>query len=283
VTLPSFLNTAFAYTPLSNVSDMATVITAVDTMLTSTLPVTPTAVFPSGQRWTNLGSGVYKSPVDSAGRFMLVTLVRVSAIRLQFRIDDPTGLLQDGRMDLSNVNSPVFIYGGPGHLIIEEFNSQSGVWEICAAIISDPTPEPLLASPVYVWCRTSRDAGGGLQGNNGSCDWWMGRNSGGSNTTGSGFVKLLTRPHMPAQDTTATHLQTQAGSNVAAPAAIEIPITTNANNQRNVGKLYQCCLVDGNQVAGGDLPIPIDTGVIGTFRVLHLGPAGCVQFAVQKG
>lgn len=282
MTAPSFLNTGFAFTalPVTTV-DVQDIINAIATMLTTTLSATPTAVYPSGERWTSLGGGAYKSPVDSAGRFCTITISRTTITRMQFRIDDPAGLLQDGEIDIAAGGSVVNIYGGPGHILVEANNA--GTWETAAAILSDPTPEPLGTPNVYVWCRTSRTSAGGLQGNNASADWWMGRRWDGVNTTGSGFLQWLARCVMPAQDNSNTHLRTQAGSEVAAPAEMSVNKSGLPNSFLNAGKLYQCVIVDSNQVPGVDLNIPIDTGVTGQFRVLHLGPIGCAQFGIRKG
>lgn len=281
MTAPSFLNTGFAFTslPISTV-DVQDIINAIATMLTTTLSATPTTVYPSGERWTSLGAGVYKSPVDAGGRFCQITITRTTIVRMQFKIEDPAGSLMDGEIDIAAGGSVVNIYGGPGHILVEANNA--GTWETAAAILSDPTPEPLAAFNVYVWCRTARNNGGSAIANNGSLDYWLGRAIGGG-TFGGGFSNIMARCHMPAQDTSNTHLRTQAGSDIAAPAYMAPAQTPNADSVLNAGKLYQCVIVDSNQVAGVDLNVPIDTGVTGQFRVLHLGPVGCAQFAIRKG
>ncbi len=283
MTAPSFLNTGFAFTALpGSTVDVADIVTAVTTMLTSTLSATPTSVYPSGERWTNLGGGVFKSPVDAGGRFCKITIIRVSALVLTFNIDDPTGLMWSGRIQIAGAGSVVNIYGGPGHIFIEANNA--GTWEVCCAVLSDPTPEPLAAYVVYVWCRTSRDGASTLIANNGNLDWWGGRLMAGATIQSSGgFLKVGCRPTMKAQDSSNTKLLTQAGSDVAAPMYISDMNTANVDPMYNCGKLYQCVTIDSNQVKGTDLNIPIDTGVTGVFRVINLTSGGAVGIAVRKG
>jgi hypothetical protein len=278
---PSFIATGFAFTTLAGVTDVQTIINAISTMLTATLSATPTGVYPSGEQWTSLGGGAFQAPTDVSGRFMKVTVVRTTIVRMEFKIEDPTGVLLDGEIDIAAGGSTVNIYGGPGHLLVEANNA--GTWETARAIMTDPTPEPLSASTVFVWCATHRNAaGGGAIGNAANADYWSGRYYGGT-LAGVTFANLLARMRMPAQDNGSTHFRTQAGSDCAGPQYISVDSAANTDDNRNAGKLYQCVSVDSNQVAGTDLNIPIDTGVTGTFRVLHLGPNGMTQFAIRKG
>lgn len=277
---PSFLATDFAFSALSGVTDVQTIMDALATMLTATLSNTPTAMFPSGQRWTALGGGVYKSPVDAAGRFMTLTLVRTTIVRLRWTVADPGGTIRDGEVDIAAGGSQVEIYGGPGHAMVQCNNA--GSWEIARAFMTDPTPEPLASASVYVYASTWRDTGGGIQG--GSFVTGAFRFYGGTLSSAVVFnYTLWARPQMPAQDTANTHLRTQAGSDIATPFFAACPRANGEDNWLVGGRFFQAVVVDGNNAAGSDLTIPIDTGVTGIFRVTRFAVDGARQYAIRKG
>lgn len=279
---PSFLNTAFAFQTVTGVTDVTTVRDAVITMITSTLPTTATNVFPNGQRWTIVSGTRYKSPVDAAGRYMEVDFTRLSAGAMNWTVADPTGSITTTKMDLSGTTSAE-ISAGPGHLMVALLNA--GTWEVGRAFIADPTPEPLGSTNVYVYATSYRQTGGSLVTNGNNWTFWGFRYLGGTTTGLSGAaVEASGVPLMPAQDTTGTQLRTQAGSSIAVPQFVSIPLSAGNDSLRNGGRLYQVITVDSSFTAGQDITVPIDTGSTGVFRVPRTAvPGGARQYAVRKG
>lgn len=279
---PSFLNTSFAFQSLSGVTDVQTIIDAIITMITVTLPATPTDMFPNGERWTFVSGTRYKSPVDAAGRFMEVEFVRGSATSITWTVRDPLGLITAANgVILLTSPSPAEIFAGPGHLMVQMV--QSSAWEVGRAFMTDPTPEPLGSYPVYVYGGNRRDQNTNFITNGLSFVYWMHRFYGGTVTTSHTVAQAWALPYMPIQDTANTHLRTQAGSDIAAPYFTAIPSSTGADDWRNGGKLFQTIVVDSSYVAGSDITVPIDTGTSGIFRVTRMTGHGARQFAVRKG
>lgn len=281
--IPSFLNTAFAFTALPGTTvDVQDIINAIDTMLTVTLPSTPTAVFPSGERWTNLGGGVYKSPLDTAGRFMTVKVTRTTITRLGWEVSDPTGILFTVEIDIAAGGSACNIYGGPGHLVVEANNA--GSWEVARAFIVDPTPEPLGSYPVYVWGTGRRTSAGALIASADLWRFWCGRYYGGTVVSAAGTPSGVINgpPVCAGTDNVNMKLRTEAGSDVAFPYFMSPDISSGANTFLNGGRLYQTIVVDFDFGAGADVTVPIDTGVTGVFRVTRMTSAAPRTFAVRK-
>lgn len=274
---PSFLNTDFQKVVLSGVTDWSSVITAIGTLLTSTLSSTSSGNFPTTQQWTSLGGGAYKSPLDAKGRYMTITFTRNSATSLEFVVSDLTGQVYDGRVTLASGNT-VTIMAGPGHFYMEAFDGS--FFETCRAFISDPTPETLDTATSYVWCWSFRDNAGNPQTNN--SDNWFGRTADG--VLFANIFAILARPYAQISDSTSTRLLTEAGSDVAAPAAIGVHSNAIGQNGSNfgAGKMYQLICVDANMSAGAVLgTVPVDTGITGKFQVLQVPSSGSCRLAVR--
>ena len=281
MTAPSFINTGFAFASVAAATDVQNIIDAVNTMLTSTLSAAATGVYPNGERWSLSGAGpyVFTAPSDNGGRFMKVTLTRTTQFRLEFKFEDPSGVLCDGEIDIANPGpTPVNIFGGPGHLTIESINA--GTRETAQAFLTDPTPEPMASSAVYVYGRVFRDTAGVVVTNRANSDFWAGRYRGGT-TTGTTLYQMGCRPTSQSYDGVNCHLRTQAGSDVVAPYYIGSDTASFGATWLNGNKAYMHIAVDVNNAPGSILTVPIDIGITGTFYVLGLSD-GSVAMAVRK-
>lgn len=281
--VPSQYNTDFAFQSLASVADVQAIMDALLTMLTSTLSSNPTQAFPTTQQWSVVSGTTYKSPVDARGRYMTVALTRTTIGRLRFVFSDPSGVLYDGEIQISGTGV-VNLYAGPGHIFVESNNG--GTWEVARAFITDPTPEALDSGVSYVWCIAHRSNTGALTSNANLPEYWCGRYTGGAVFPGnpSQGNQIGGRPLMPGSDDGNTHIQTEAGSDVAMPVGIGIS-SSNANlgaDNFNAGKMYQACWVDNSNSQGSVLAIPIDAGVTGNFKVTGLDASGGVRLAVRK-
>jgi len=278
VTVPSFLNTGFAFAQLPAATDVQNIMDAVNTMLTSTLSATPTGVYPSGERWA-AASFVFTAPSDIGGRFMKVTLSRIAQNRMQFQMEDPGGVIFDGEIDINIAGTLVNIFGGPGHLYIEVDNA--GTPEMAHAVMVDPTPEPMSVSTVYVYGRVARNSSGTIVSSYNQADDWLERFRNGS-VTGVTFYQSGARPTVPAQDTSNTHLRTQAGSDVVAPMYMGSDISFFGGQWLNGYKIYQAIVVDINNAPGTILNVPIDIGITGQFQIVNVSN-GSVALAIRRG
>ena len=74
---PIFLSSSFAYFNRQGVSDVQAIIDDIDTRLLAHSPA-----------WTKTSAGLYKSPVDAAGRFFDVLLTKINAQKLEMRVRD---------------------------------------------------------------------------------------------------------------------------------------------------------------------------------------------------
>jgi hypothetical protein len=276
---PSFLNTDFAYQQLLGVTDVQSIMDAISTMVTTTLTTATTGVFTTTQRWSNPGVNVYQSPSDARGRYMKLTLARTSAVRMGFKVEDPSGTLVDGEINVAVAGSTVNLFAGPGHLYVEANNA--GTWEAARAFISDPTPEALDVSSIYVWGLTHRNTAQQVIGNNTVPDYWTGRNLDGTALgTASAFL-IGARTGLPISDNSNGRYQTEAGSDCASAMCIA-PLNGAQTVRQNAGKLYQLASVGMYHAPSVILQIPVDTGLVGKFQVLNMATAGMNRLALRR-
>lgn len=282
MTAPSFLATEYAFTELVGVTDVQTIMNSLATMLTSTLTTTATNPWPNGQRWTNPSGTTYLGPSDAGGKFMQITLTRTTITRLRFQVNDIGGQVSDGEIQIAAGGSQVEIYAGPGHCVVTANNG--GTWETFRAFMADPTPEPLSANnSSYLVATGHRNNAGTVQNTNMLS--WNYRFYGGTLSQSVLFVYgNYAVSWFPAQAASVnTHLMTQAGSNVAIPYYQACPSANGVDDWKPSGKNFQIILVDSNLAPGSDQSVPIDTGVVGVFRIIRMAPQRSLLMAVRKG
>lgn len=287
MTTPSFLNTDFAYKQDTGVTDVQTIMDDLGTMLTSTLATATTGVFTTTQRWSRTAgtagstTQAFQSPADARGRYMKVTVIRTSAVRMEFKVEDPTGVILDGEIDIAAGGSTVNILAGPAHVYIEANNS--GTWEVARAFMTDPTPETLDACPVYVWASAHRVAAGTTLSNGNDCRYWSGRYTGGTGIGTGAVASVAGCPFALIIDSTSLGLRTHAGTDVVLPAGVSLgSSSSDFVNNYHCGKFYQAVWVDQANGAGSIIAVPIDAGVTGNFLVTNLITTGGFKLAVRK-
>jgi hypothetical protein len=162
MTVPRFLQSTFHFNEES-VSDVATVIASLTTILTGQTPA-----------WTNPSAGVFVSPVDSAGRFMTLTVTRVNATHLQMLVQDQNGITVCFRSFFTN-GTPTTInyYTGQYHCYLESLTGGSGSGEWLAAMMVDPTDYALQDNQNYVIGGGTRNSGGAADGGGSIFDQWF--------------------------------------------------------------------------------------------------------------
>jgi hypothetical protein len=166
MTVPRFLQSTFHFNQDVSIVDVATIITNLTAILTGQTPA-----------WTNPSPGVLVSPVDSAGRFMTLTLTRVSAAVLEMAVKDQNGVTVSDR-SFSLIAGPsattINYFTGQYHCYLESLTGGSAVGEWIGAMMTDPTDYSLQDNQNYVMGGGTRNSGGA---NDGQCqyfdEWFM--------------------------------------------------------------------------------------------------------------
>lgn len=163
MTVPRFLQSTFQFDENLGITNVATAITNLTAILTGQTPA-----------WTNPSAGVLVSPVDSAGRFMTLTLVATSATQLTMTVQDQNGIEVCTRSFVIN-GTPTTInyFTGQYHCYLESLTGGSGSGEWLAAIMVDPTDYALEDNQNYVMGGGTRNSGGTVDGGGGVFDQWF--------------------------------------------------------------------------------------------------------------
>lgn len=253
MTVPNFLASSFYFsTGSSPITDVATVITDVRTILLST----------NNPPWTEPTAGVFQSPIDSGGRFMRITLVKNTATRLNVTLQDNNLLTVYAReFDILSTGALVNYYTGQYHFYLE---SQTGTTtaDIAYGSLLDPSPYGVntQAGSGYVTGTTLRNTAGNLDGNGSNVDVCFslesgvaqprqrGRAVGQTGTAVLGLLDFQGNPQLFPHD-----IWVQ-------PSAIGLW----------GGKEYQVYMVPTSCAAGTVKKIALDDGTLASFRVLFV-------------
>lgn len=267
MTTPRFLGTDFRRVSLTGVTDVQTIIDEIVEEITLNLP--------AASRWSDEGGGEYKTPPDSAGRFMTVTLTRISATRYAFHVRDQNGnTVHDGTNDIT-APSPARIWSGPHHLIVETIAST--FQEIARAIMVDPAPLALSSHARYVYGMNRRNSSGTQINPNGfEADWLSADDAGGE---AQRIVGLMNSSAFNP----GTVYETVSGTLLILPVLIFAE--PSSNNFDLAGKAFQMIAVEGAISPGTVLTVPVDVGVSGDFEVLGLAEddaSSSIRLAARK-
>jgi hypothetical protein len=247
--VPSFLSGDFRYLSHAAVVDVADIITDLMTELVT-----------NGD-WTDegaVGTGPFKSPVDAVdGSFMLKTLTRTSATRLQIATVDHNALSLDAGatyVDIDAGGTEIRYFTGPNHVAIESIRA---------------SPECHWAARLNYWpeeagkVRASFVKGQGPRYGAGTSylNWSY------INVRDIGFGSYASNGNAVARriNGVATVLVTLTGAYMFLPFDI-----CDYNQHIWHGRIPQCLLVDDQHAVGTEFTVPIDTGVTGVFKVSGL-------------
>jgi len=252
---PSYWNTVFRKSVSAAFTDVADWLTAIRTMLTSTLPV--------GSRWTEGATNVYTSPADPVSGYTIVlTLARTSAVRMFMSCTQTVngvgyGVLQ-GECDISG-SVQANIFAGPTHFWTE---IPGGDFGGCVGV--DTTPEPPGQITSYVFSKMSRNivqAAFNLQ-----ADMWHAQDA---NVDAGAPVRARCQGPYFVANATGYEFKTAAGSFIYFPAVgVTYPTQGLNTNQKFCGIFPQFVWVDPSWIGGNLVPVPVDFGVIGVFQVV---------------
>lgn len=246
MTVPRFLQSTFQFDENAGITNVATIITNLTALLTAQTPA-----------WTNPSAGVLVSPVDSAGRFMTLTLVATSATQLTMTVQDQNGITVCERSFVIN-GTPTTInyYTGQYHCYLESLTGGSGSGEWLAGIMVDPTDYSLEDNQNYVMGNGTRNSGGAVDGSASVYDQWFMLESG-----------------TPQVRQRARAVSTAAGLNVGLLDFGSNPQffpfdTLGIPNGANLwmGAMYQAYVTHSGIPAGVIKPVAIDNATPAEFR-----------------
>lgn len=245
MTVPRFLQSTFQFDEDLAITNVATIITNLTTILTGQTPA-----------WTNPSAGVLVSPVDSAGRFMTLTLVATSATQLTMTVQDQNGIEVCTRSFVIN-GTPTTInyFTGQYHCYLESLTGGSGSGEWLAGIMVDPTDYALQDNQNYVMGGGTRNSGGGADGATIYDQWFM---------LESGVSQVRQR---------ARAVSTSAGLNVGLldfagnPQFFPFDVLGIPNGANLwMGAMYQAYVTHSGIPAGVIKPVAIDNATPAQFR-----------------
>lgn len=257
---PAFLASSFGYLSLPAQTDFTPVIASISAMLLAQTPA-----------WTNPSGNIFKSPVDGLGRFFDVTLTRDAALELHVVVrNESTLVISDRKIDM-DATCEVRVFAGQFHFIVAAI--RSGVQEIAGGGLLDLSPRPQNSHSNYVYGFGYRNSGNTVDGG--------GSGSGLFTSIDNGVVAISDR--IAYQQTAGfgaiPHLEA-SGFSEHTPAKL---IALTSGVIRRQGRLYQHYMVPDTFADGAEVPIPIDVGVSGIFKVLpRTSIGGVAKLAVRK-
>ncbi len=248
--IPAFLNSSYRFFERVGVSDVQTIM---DDFAAEVLANDPP--------WTNPSGTLYKSPVDAAGRFFDVLLTRATQYQLEWRVrDQNAAVICTRRIVIPSVNSSlVRIFTGQFHAIVD-VDTVTTSWEALVAGIVDLSPAAQSAHARYVYGGGSRDIATSR-----AWYWWP----------DLAMIDDAT-PTLATRCTTFNPAGTaNLGKLLASGLRVHRPVELWAkpvglgSQFRYAGRAYQQIIVGENYPwAEGLITLPIDAGVVGTFRNL---------------
>lgn len=237
----AYLTSSYYYYLLTRVMDMQAVLDA----LAALLPAVG---------WTANGSNHYTSPVDALGRSLHCEFTRVSASVLNLLVKDDRGATVGERR--MNINATAWnnmqVFYGQYHLIVDAWGPNLTEW--LSAGLLDLTPEAQNAHTRYTYMCGSRTNTGTYSGN-----VWHYASMLDNNT-----VNHTYRSDYRSNGNNAGY-QTLGGQYRYFP--VEMYVDTATVTKVFAGRRYQQILV-GSELCHNQslIRLPIDTGVLGSFR-----------------
>ena len=260
--VPDFLSHGFRYTIYNGVTDVSTVIAALNTELVT------------NGAWTDTGGtgvGPFKCPVNAIdGSFITITVVRVSQGVISYQVFDHQGLAVTGgspyRQDITIGGTSVVIYSGPDYVFVESLMVTPEVWACARMNVWPETPGIVRTffAATYGPCNSS-----GTTVGRGLLDWLTRHVTTTAYTTNTDCF-----PHVNYNNATPCLMVSASGANIYAPFEF-----IDANLL--YGRIPQAVVCQAGLAFGTIVTLPLDTGVTGNFRVISLITALNRRLAVR--
>ena len=246
--LAGALNTDFRYFSRAGVTDVNTIISDLNTELIAL-------------GWTDasgVGTGPFKTPTRADGAFIVLTLARTSAVRLSLVVTDPAGMVVTPaaglEVDIDAGGTEIRLYTGKFHVCIDSARVTPEAF-YCA--ILDRSPEELaLPRPIYVCSYGPRSNLGAIT-NQSWCSHY------GIPVDGVAYAACNgTSSWVVERGIVAAGLNRLTVSGALMPVPFEF-----GKDGWLMGRMPQALIIDGGQVYGTEITVPLDTGVTGIFKV----------------
>jgi len=181
MTIPNFLLSSFFFYSDDDVTNVSQIINDLVNVLTN--PTPPSPIVPQNPLWTlvsstgtapNYTAATFKSPVDSAGRFLVLTVTVVSTTALAWTVIDQNGVTVCSR-GISIDGTPadtINYYTGQYHCFIEALRSGTTPY-YCAAMMIEPSPYALGSLNSYVLGTGTGNSSGTFDGQVTVFDQWF--------------------------------------------------------------------------------------------------------------
>ena len=256
----------FRYLLLNNVTDVATIIAALNTEL-------------QALGWIDeggMGTGPFKNPTGTDGKFLRITLTRSSATLMYWLCSD------SGQLVINNSNSPpntglgIPVGGANVHLV-------TGTDFICADVAA-ATPECFMVGRMDIWpdsmatcvnsffCTRGPRTNAGVLGNQTLQNIMARREDTGAYIEMGSTYDELMRPYSQQNE-----LVSCGGSRLTIPMVLVNYVTA-----VYLGCFPLCILANSNNYAyGAIINAPIGDGQVGQFRVVALSNASLRILAVR--
>jgi hypothetical protein len=258
MTIPRIFSSSFYFNVDLGVVACANIITSLETILLAQTPV-----------WTKLGTGVYKSPVDSAGRFMVLTMTAPTTARLNMLLSDQNGITVCQR-ELSidtTLGSTINYFTGQFYVWIESLKPTP---EQLGAVMVDPYPYGYDVLKNYVMGSGFRPNGGATDGLCSQFDTWFMLESGVSQ------VRQRCRDWALVSDAQVSGMLDFTGN----PQVFPFDVNSIPNGSRAwMGQIPQMYVSTQNFNPQTLKPIAIDDATAATFKVI----AGVANTSLQRG
>lgn len=252
-----FLATTFRFLEVTGVTDVQTIIDNVRTELVTNLG------------WTEPVANRFKSPVDAAGQFMEVSLLRNAATELEMTVFDTVGRSFSRELQISGTVSVRFLTGSH-HFYVENVTGAEYLW----ANILSLDPEAESAHDQNVVGNGSRSTGGSLGSNNVT------------------FVNIVNSgSYILAQKVLSFYIPDESLASFDPPETLNksrlwIPVflMSGAATFGGVvmGRCYQMLVVSSTLIVGAEVVVAIDEATTGTFKVLGIPTANSYRLAMRK-
>lgn len=249
MTIPRIFQSSFYYNEEKGVTDCANIITSLEAILLAQTPA-----------WTKLSAGVFKSPVDSAGRFMKLTMTAPAATRLNMLLSDQNGITVCQRELLIAVaGTAINYYTGQYHVYIESLIAPTP--SMLGAVIVDPFGYDLNANQNYVMgCGTFTTTGATDNVCNAFDVWFM-------LESGTPAFRSRLRSWGTTADNTSTGMLDFDGN----PQVFPYDVCNVPNGSRVwIGQIPQFYVTTSNVGPQTRKPIAIDDSTPATFKVVAI-------------
>jgi hypothetical protein len=249
--VPLFLAGDYRYLATTGVTDVNTIISDLQTELPA-------------NGWTETSAGVFQSPADDFGRYVVLTVSRISATAIQFKVVDHAAVtIYDGSFYIDAAGTEVRYYTGPDYCFVESLRATAE-----CGMLFKPNPDPetdtgVIPYPFYVWAfRTA--AGAATGSTNYNAFYFM------HPASYQLYTSVMSETVMASNVNTAEGLS-KTGAYVFLPAEVF------NRGAYWIGRIPQTLVCGASIAAGTQITMPIDTGINGVFQRLsaRITAAGC--------